>query len=125
MPWVVCLLLALQWGGSKYSWSNWRIILLLVIFGVLMVIWMIVQAREGDKATAPPRIIMQRSMASGTWFMFCTFSNFFIIVYYVPIWFQAVRDDSAYQSGINFLTTSAAMSLSVIFSGFLVRTRPF
>ena len=124
MPWVICLLLALQWGGSKYAWSNWRIILLLTLFSVLLVIWTVIQIREGDKATVPAKIITQRSMASGVWFMFCTFSNFFIIVYYIPIWFQTVRDYSAYQSGINFLTTSAAMSITVIIAGVTVCILP-
>ncbi|CAM1511655.1 Fc.00g091680.m01.CDS01 [Cosmosporella sp. VM-42] len=119
MPWVVCMLLALQWGGTKYPWNNWRIILLLVLFGGLLLIWVYVQIREGDKATVPPRIISNRSMFCGVWFMFCTFSNFFIIVYYIPIWFQTVRNASAYQSGINFLTTSAALSITVICAGLI------
>ncbi|KAF7560344.1 hypothetical protein G7046_g3799 [Stylonectria norvegica] len=117
MPWVICLLLAMQWGGSKYAWSSWRIILLLVLFAVLLLVWVGIQIHEGDRATVPGRIIRQRTMACGLWFMFCTFSNFFIIVYYIPIWFQTVRNESAYQSGINFLTTSAAMSITTICSG--------
>ena len=32
---VICLLLALQWGGSQYRWDSWRITLLLVSFAVL------------------------------------------------------------------------------------------
>lgn len=40
IPWIICLLLALQWGGSQYSWNSWRIILLLVLFAVLFVIWL-------------------------------------------------------------------------------------
>src|SRR4051794_37122795 len=39
---VVCLL-ALQWGGSSYLWSNWRIILCLTFFGVLTIIFVIIQ----------------------------------------------------------------------------------
>lgn len=104
----------------KYAWGSWRIILLLVLFGVLFLAWAFVQIRQGDKATVPPRIIKQRSMASGLWFMFCVFSSFFIVTYYVPIWFQAVRNDSAYHSGLNYLATSAAMSITVISAGFLV-----
>ena len=34
VPAIICLLLALQWGGSKYPWSNGRIIALFVIFGM-------------------------------------------------------------------------------------------
>lgn len=36
VPSIVSLLLALQWGGSKYGWGNARIIVLLALCGVLM-----------------------------------------------------------------------------------------
>ncbi|KAK0761238.1 hypothetical protein N5P37_006186 [Trichoderma harzianum] len=119
IPWVICLLLALQWGGSQYSWNSWRIILLLVLFAVLFALWGFIQYKQGNKATLPLRIIKQRSMASGMVYMFCLFSAFFVINYYVPIWFQAVKGVSAYKSGIYFLTMSAGLSLAVIASGFL------
>ena len=37
LPSLVCLLTALLWGGTKYAWRDWRIILLFVLFGVLSV----------------------------------------------------------------------------------------
>ncbi|QYT02259.1 MFS domain-containing protein [Trichoderma simmonsii] len=119
IPWVICLLLALQWGGSLYSWTSWRIILLLVLFAVLFVLWVFIQYKQGNKATLPLRIVKQRPMASGMIYMFCLFSAFFVINYYVPIWFQSVKGVSAYKSGIYFLTMSAGLSLAVIASGFL------
>ncbi|PTB39425.1 hypothetical protein M441DRAFT_28564 [Trichoderma asperellum CBS 433.97] len=119
IPWVICLLLALQWGGSQYPWNSWRIILLLVLFAILFLIWLYVQYKEGQKATLPLHILKQRSMMAGMMFMFCLFTAFFVINYYVPIWFQSVKGVSAYKSGIYFLTMSAGLSLAVIASGFL------
>jgi hypothetical protein len=120
IPWVVSLLLAIFWGGVSYQWSDWRIILLLCIFGVVFVTWVYVQIREGDNATVPSRIITQRSMACACWLTFTVFSLLFILVYYIPIWFQAVKNVSAYQSGINLLAATAALSLTTIASGFIV-----
>jgi len=37
LPGIVCLLLALQLGGSTYAWNDARIIVLWVIFGLLMI----------------------------------------------------------------------------------------
>lgn len=37
LPSVVCVLIALQWGGTRYAWSDGRIIALFVVFAVLMV----------------------------------------------------------------------------------------
>lgn len=120
IPWVICLLLALQWGGSKYPWKSWRIILLFVLFAIVFVIWLVIQVKGGDKVTLPIRLITHRSLAAATLYTVCNLGSFFVVTYYVAIWFQAVRGVSAYQSGVNFLATSIAMALSVIASGFIV-----
>jgi MFS family permease len=52
MPAVVCLLLALQWGGSKYNWSDGRIIALFVIFGVLITSFVGIQIWKQDNAVS-------------------------------------------------------------------------
>lgn len=71
IPAVVCLLLALQWGGTTYAWSEWRVILCLVLFGVLIIGFGGVQLWRGDRATLPPRIAKNRTILSGTWFAMC------------------------------------------------------
>jgi len=69
LPSIVCLLLALQWGGSKYDWSDGRIIALLVVFSVLIVTFVLLQIfRDDDLVTVPIRIIKNRSMAAGIWY---------------------------------------------------------
>src|SRR5207247_2313166 len=67
IPSLVCLLLALQWGGSKYAWSNVHIIVLLILFALFFSIFVFVQVWKRDNATVPPRILKQRSMASASW----------------------------------------------------------
>ncbi|KAL2884286.1 hypothetical protein SGCOL_000227 [Colletotrichum sp. CLE4] len=119
MPFMVCLLLALQWGGTTFAWSNWRIILCLCLFGVLFLAWLGIQYFRGDDATLPLRLIRQRSVASGMVFMLGVNGAVFVIVYYVSIRFQVVKDTTAEQSGINFLTSSTAVSVSSILSGVL------
>ncbi|KAF7552092.1 hypothetical protein G7Z17_g4552 [Cylindrodendrum hubeiense] len=84
MPFMICLLLGLQWGGTTYAWTNWR-----------------------------------RSVACSALFTLGMSGALFVIVYYVPIWFQAVRNTTAEQSGINFLTASGAMSVAAVVGGVL------
>ncbi|PVH91726.1 MFS general substrate transporter [Periconia macrospinosa] len=119
MPWMVCLLLALEWGGTTYAWDNWRIILCLCLFAVLFLVWVYVQHVKGDAATLPLRIMKERSVSAGMLFMLGRSGSLFVVVYYVPIWFQSVKQESAEQSGINFLTASAAMTVASITSGTL------
>jgi hypothetical protein len=90
IPAIVCLLFALQWGGSKYPWNEGRIIALFVSFGVFIIIFIGIQIRMQDNATVPPRIIKNRSVAASSFFAFCLGSGFIIMIYYIPVWFQAV-----------------------------------
>lgn len=115
---VVCLL-ALQWGGSKYPWSNWRIILCLVLFGVLTIVFIITQYYMKEFATIPFKIISQRSVAAACWFSFALGAAFFVLIYWVPIWFQAIKGATAFKSGIMCLPMVLALVISTMLSGVL------
>jgi len=120
IPSVVCLLLALEWGGSAYEWSNGRIIALLVVFGVLFVAWIAVQAHGKDNATVPPRIVLQRSIIAGVVFSMCIGGVMLSAAYYIAIWFQAVQGLDALQSGIRTLPFVLGIVVAAIVSGGLV-----
>ena len=98
MPAIVSLLLALQWGGTKYEWQNGRIIALFVVFGVLIIAFVAIQFWRQESATVPPRILKQRSMWSASWFAFCLGAYFFLLIYYLPIWFQSTKGSSSFPS---------------------------
>lgn len=120
MPAMVCLLLALQWGGTEYSWSNGRIIALLVLFGILTIAFLLMQVRLKEGATVPPRIFANRSVWAGCLYGFCTGAAFFLIIYYVPIWFQAIQGVSAIESGIRNLPMMISTIIMSIVVGGLV-----
>ncbi|KAL2857307.1 major facilitator superfamily domain-containing protein [Aspergillus pseudoustus] len=86
VPAIVCLLLALQWGDVTYAWSNGRIIALFVLFGALLIAFVVIQWRLKDTATVPPRIASQRTIASAALFGLFIGGSFFIMIYYIPIW---------------------------------------
>ena len=133
VPSITALLLALQWGGSKYGWANARIIVLLALFVALLVAFVYLQKLKGDRATLPPRIIMQRSILFGASFSFCNNAALAVIDYYVgtashlvlkpltplqmPIYFQAVKEVSPTQSGIMILPTVAGLMIACVFAG--------
>jgi MFS family permease len=120
IPAVICLLLALEWGGTKYSFANGRIIALFVIFGVLVIAFIGIQFWKGDTATVPPRIMNQRTMIGGSLFIFCFGASFFLFIYFIPIWFQAVKGTTATESGIRTLPFLLANTIMVVVSGALV-----
>ncbi|THY34531.1 MFS transporter [Aureobasidium pullulans] len=125
LPMIICLLLALQWGGSTYPWSSGRVIALFVVFGVLLAIFVSIQFYVGEKATIPPRIIKQRTVAASAWFGVSLGAAFFLFVYYLPIWFQAIKGVSATKSGIMSLPLILGVVICSVVAGGLVTTFGF
>lgn len=83
VPGVICFLLALQWGGAKYAWTNWRIIALLVVAVCLFVTFIAIQIHSGERATVPPRIFGNRNIWGSAIFGACLTACFFVMLYYV------------------------------------------
>ncbi|KAH8887522.1 MFS general substrate transporter [Thozetella sp. PMI_491] len=119
VPGVVCLCLALQWGGFTYNWSDGRIIALLVLGLVLLGTFVAIQVWKPERATVPPRIFVQRSIASGFFVSCCLGAAQTLILYYLPLWFQAIKGDSAVDSGIHLLPQVIAIVIASIFTGIL------
>ncbi|KAE8369945.1 major facilitator superfamily domain-containing protein [Aspergillus caelatus] len=120
IPAIVCLLLALQWGGNKYPWNSSRVIGLFVGFGLMIIIFTFSQIKLGDRATLPPGILKRRSVLSATMFALFFGGAFFLLVYYVPIFFQSVKGSSAMKSGIQLLPLMLATVISSVLVGAFV-----
>jgi MFS family permease len=85
LPSIICLLLALQWGGTKYAWDNARVIALFVVFGVLFIIFAVLQWWGQDRATVPPRLIKNRNIWGAAWYSCALGGAYFVLTYYVSI----------------------------------------
>lgn len=119
-PGIICLILALQWGGTVYSWGSASIIVLLVVCGVLCLVFIGIQIWKQESATIPPRIVKQRSIAAGLWFGFFNGAGMMVILYYVPIWFQAIKGVDAVKSGLMLLPTILGSVVGTISSGIII-----
>ncbi|KAJ5733848.1 hypothetical protein N7493_002634 [Penicillium malachiteum] len=120
LPAIISLLLALQWGGTKYNWGNVRIIVLFVLFGMLGLVFIAVQHWAGDRATVPPRMIKNRNVWGAAWYSMAIGACYFVLVYYLPIWFQAIKGASAIHSGVmNLPLIIAVVVVSILSGGFI------
>ena len=117
IPTIVCLLPALQWGGLTYHWSNARIIALLVLAAILFAVFVCIQLWQKDQATVPPSVMKQRTLWASSIYIFFLFGSFLAFVYYIPIWFQAIKGVLAVQSGIDNLPSILATVLASVVGG--------
>ncbi|KAF2645802.1 MFS general substrate transporter [Massarina eburnea CBS 473.64] len=115
LPAIICLLLALQWGGSKYAWGSGRVVALLVLAFVLLAGFVGVQIWKQENATVPPRVFKNRNVWGSAWYGAMLGAAFFVSVYYLPLWFQAIKGASATKSGI--MNLPAILGLVIVSMG--------
>ncbi|KAF7919910.1 uncharacterized protein EAE98_009144 [Botrytis deweyae] len=120
IPAVVCLLLALQWGGTTYPWSSTKIIGLLVGSILLFILFIISQIVLGDKGILPPRFFQNRNTLLAYVFAFLFGAGFFALIFYLAIYFQSVKGSSATRAGIELLPLLISTVLSSIVTGGLI-----
>ncbi|KAF2230548.1 MFS general substrate transporter [Viridothelium virens] len=120
VPTIVCLLLALQWGNSKYHWKNVRIIVLFILSGLLFGVFVGLQVWQKDRATVPISVMKRRTIWACSVFSFLIFGSFLAITYYLPIWFQAIKGNTATQSGIHNLPSILGTVILSFVAGGLV-----
>jgi hypothetical protein len=104
----------------QQAWNDGRIIALFVVFGVLLIAWLTTQWWMGDKATVPFRIIGKRSVWASVIFGFMHGGAMFTVIYFLPIWFQAVKGASAVSSGIRTLPLMLSVTVFSMSTGLMV-----
>ncbi|KAJ5169234.1 uncharacterized protein N7482_004828 [Penicillium canariense] len=120
VPAIISILLTLQWGGTKYPWTDARIIALFVIFAVFGALWCSIQLWKQEEATVPPRLLKNRNVLGAVIHAMFLGGSFFVFSYYLPIWFQAIQQVSASDSGINTLPMVVSMIVCSALGGLLV-----
>ncbi|KAI1813102.1 MFS general substrate transporter [Poronia punctata] len=116
---VVSVLIALSWGGTRYSWSSYQILvpLLVGIFGLVLF-----HIYEGmpwvqDFPTLPERVFKRRTPAAALVIAFVNFICLFWAIYFLPLYFQAVLGMSPTISGVALLPTVLLSVLTGAFAG--------
>lgn len=99
----IMLFLALEYTTLGVPWNSAEIIGLLVGFGVTSIVFSGWQIWKRDGALMPPRIVTQRTVAASCGMAFMTYGALINLTFFLPIWFQAIKGDSAIISGVNMI----------------------
>ncbi|KAJ5995165.1 Major facilitator superfamily domain general substrate transporter [Penicillium waksmanii] len=117
IPSLTALFVALSWAGTKYPWSDGRVIALFVVFGVLLGAFVYNQYRRGDSAALPFRVIKNRSVIAGFIFVTCTNSMTNVLEWYLPTYYQVARSRTPSESGYLMIPILAGMMLGLFLQG--------
>ncbi|GJC79011.1 putative efflux pump gsfJ [Colletotrichum liriopes] len=110
-------LLALQWGGHTHPWNSSTVIGLLVGFLVIIIAFVILEWYQGERAMIAPRLISDRTIYISSIYAFFFAGSYFVLVYYLPIYFQSVDNASPTESGVRNLPLIIAVTIATIASG--------
>ncbi|KAK2758259.1 dynein heavy chain [Arachnomyces sp. PD_36] len=114
---LVCLTLALQWGGQTKAWSHGSVIATLVLWIVLTIGFFVTEWLQGPRAMAPFSILKQRTTWSNVIFCLISYAALYQVMFYLPIYFQSIHGQSAVTSGVNTLPFLAFFALGAVVSG--------
>jgi MFS transporter, DHA2 family, glioxin efflux transporter len=114
---VICYVLALQWGGLTLPWSSSTIIGLLVGFVLLLILFGVDQWWMDERAMLPKRLLKDRYIHQGMAYSFAIAGTYFLVLYFLPIYFQVIDNVSPIQSGVRNLPLILAITISTVASG--------
>ncbi|KAF3893026.1 MFS gliotoxin efflux transporter GliA [Trichophyton interdigitale] len=97
---MVCYLLALEWGGILKPWNHPDVIGTLVGFATLGLLFGLHEWYLGDTAMICRSLISRKAVLMNSSVIFFLAPSFFILLYYLPLYFQVVQGLSATASGV-------------------------
>ncbi|KAE8146946.1 major facilitator superfamily [Aspergillus avenaceus] len=121
IPSIVMILLALQWGGGQYAWNSATVIGLFVGFAGAITVFIIWEVRQGDEAMIPFTLLRGCSVVLSIIFGFLILGSAVIPVYYLPEWFQVVKNADPMRSGVMVLPSVCTQISGAIASGALAK----
>ncbi|RDW65809.1 MDR family MFS transporter [Aspergillus mulundensis] len=119
-PASIMLLLALQYGGNgSYPWDSATVIGLFCGSAATFVLFALWERHMGVDAMVPGHLIGDRIILCASLLSMMIFGFTMTLSYYLPIYFQSVRDDSALISGVNLLPNILCQLVMAVVSGLL------
>lgn len=121
---LVSVVMAINFGGTLYAWNGGQIIALFVVSGILFIV-LGVQQTFSFMTTPVNRMFpvhFLKNKEAVLLFILSAAGNSsaFISIYYLPIYFQFTRGDSALESAVRLLPLIFLLSATILLSGFLM-----
>lgn len=119
-PAAIQFLLAIEWGGSRDAWKSATIIGLFCGATGTFCVFLAWEYRRGDSAMIPFSMVRRTIVWSSCLVSFLSMGSMAITSYYMPIYFQAVRNATPTMSGVHILPAILSQILFATVSGVLV-----
>ncbi|KAF2669638.1 MFS general substrate transporter [Microthyrium microscopicum] len=117
---LITYILAIQNGGQSQAWNSSLVIGLLVGFGAIVLVFVLWELLQQERAMIVPRLFKKRQVLVSSMYTMLFGGSYFLIIYELPIYFQSVDGASPTLSGVYNLPLIVAVTISMILSGYLI-----
>ncbi|KAF9967553.1 hypothetical protein BGZ70_009094 [Mortierella alpina] len=120
---VILILVPLSWGGGKYEWNSGMIIGLLCAGFAVAVIFVLVEWKIPTEPIVPIHLYKIRNLWATYGSLFFSGMAFFGILFYLPVYFQVIKQESATVGGLETVPFVIGIVITSISSGIWVLKR--
>lgn len=120
---IISYILAMQYGGQTKAWNSGTVIGLLVGFVLISIVYAGWEYFQGERAAVVWRVLGDRNVwVNGIYGSFIA-AAYFVVIYYIPIYFQSITGVSPIQSGVRNLALIISVTIALmVSSGFVTKT---
>ncbi|KAI8865550.1 MFS general substrate transporter [Ramicandelaber brevisporus] len=126
---IVCILLALSWGGGTYPWNSARVIVLFCVGGVLLLVFVAVEMRVARDPMVMMELFAKRNFVATALFSLPFGTVMFGLIFFIPLYFQVIKGNRAVVAGLHLIPFMLSFAFLAGVSGFLISKtglyRPF
>ncbi|KAI9597476.1 major facilitator superfamily domain-containing protein [Syncephalis fuscata] len=117
---IISMLLALGWGGNAYTWNSPIVITLLCFSAAMYTAFIRVEGWHAKEPFIPGRILTSRNTVLTMVSSFFSGWMIFTLVYYLPLFYQLIRNKSATQAGVMLIPLMVAVCICTIVSTIVI-----
>jgi EmrB/QacA subfamily drug resistance transporter len=116
---IILFVLGTTWGGNQYNWNSYQVLLTLCLSLLFLGAFIFIELKFAAEPVLPPRMFNINVAI-------CSLVNSilglvdFTIIYYLPVYYQALQGKSASQSGYELAPFLVISSIVAMLSGIFV-----
>ncbi|KAI5805836.1 MFS drug efflux transporter [Geopyxis carbonaria] len=121
---ITFLIMGIDFGGLSWAWNSGEIISFFVISAVFFIAfgaqqkWMVLTTKE--LRLFPTHFLKRRSLVLLFILNCCSSSGLFISVYYIPLYFQFTRNDTAVDAAVRLLPFVLILIFVIVLNGHMM-----
>lgn len=118
---LVSGVMAINFGGTLYNWNSGQTIALFIVSGVLLIAFALQQKlalfTTIDARMFPVHFLRMKEPVLLSMLMAANNAATFVLIYYIPLYFQFTRGTSSLSSGVRLLPLIIAITVTIMVNG--------